>query len=152
MTKIDIDFIGNEIADLTSFFEETSNVAAAWRAYSLARQHSRAVPDVIQAEIDRFAAGLADVAAHAMRAGVDVAHPIIFRPEELGAIWRGDGKADPIGALQRDWRNLSIGAAVARQIENGKKVGAAIEAVAESLPYLNNETVRKAWQKFQRNG
>ncbi|MBR1131934.1 hypothetical protein [Bradyrhizobium iriomotense] len=146
------DLVASEITDLTTFFISTGNVAAAWRAYSLARQHSRAVPHVIQAEIDRFAAGLADVAAQAMRAGVDAAHPITFRPEELGAIWRGDGKADPIGAFQRDWRNLSIGAAVARQIENGKKVGAAIEAVAESLPYLNSETVRKAWQKFQRNG
>ncbi|TQF26892.1 hypothetical protein UNPF46_32190 [Bradyrhizobium sp. UNPF46] len=146
------DLVASEITDLTTFFISTGNVAAAWRAYSLARQHSRAVPDVIQAEIDRFAAGLADVAAQAMRAGVDAAHPIIFRAEELGAIWRGDGKADPIGALQRDWRNLSIGAAVARQIENGKKVGAAIEGVAESLPHLNSETVRKAWQKFQRNG
>jgi hypothetical protein len=146
------DLVASEITDLTTFFISTGNVAAAWRAYSLARQHSRAVPDVIQAEIDRFAAGLADVAGQAMRAGVDVAHPITFRPEELGAIWRGDGKADPIGALQRDWRNLSIGAAVARQIENGKKVGAAIEAVAESLPYLNSETVRKAWQTFRRDG
>jgi hypothetical protein len=146
------DLVASEIADLTSYFDRTRNAAAAWRAYSLARQHSHAVPDVIQAEIDRFAAGLAVVAEQAMRAGVGVAHPVTFRPEELGAIWRGDGKADPVGALQRDWRNVSIGAAVARQIENGKKVGAAIEAVAESVPYLNSETVRKAWQKFQRNG
>jgi hypothetical protein len=145
------DLIASEIADLTSYFNRTRNAAAAWRAYSLARQPGRPVPDVIQAEVDRFAAGIARVAEQAMRAGLDVAHPVTFRSEELGAIWRDDGKADPVGALQRDWRNASIGAAVSRQIENGKKVGAAIEAVAESLPYLNNETVRKAWQKFQRN-
>lgn len=143
--------IDSEIASLTEYFNRTGNVAAAWRVYSLARQHDRPTPGSVLAEIDRFAAGIAEVAYQAMLASPSDT-PLYFTPEKLGTLWRGDGGQNPVGALQRDWRDMSIGVEVARQIENGKKVGAAIEAVANALPYLNSETVRKAWQKFQRDG
>ena len=80
------------------------------------------------------------------------ARPLYFTPEKLGVLWRGDGGQNPVGALQRDWRDASIGGEVARRVENGEKVGTVIKAVADELPYLNDETVRKAWQRYRRDG
>lgn len=145
------DLIDSEIASLTNYFETTGNVAAAWRVFHLAREYGRLIPDSVAAEIDRFAAGIAHVAEQAMLAELD-AHPLYFTPERLGALWRGDAGQSPVGALQRDWRDAKIGGEVARHVENGAKVCAAIKMVVGELPYLNDETVRKAWQRYRRDG
>jgi hypothetical protein len=152
MTKIDIDFIGNEIADLTTFFERTHNPAAAWRAYSLARQHSRVVPDSIQAEIDRFAACISAAAGKAIQAEVG-APPVQFRSEELGKAWRGLGGGNPIGSLQDEWRDYQIFWAVLSRVNSGLKVGVAQAAVAAQRGVgLGVESVDKIWKRLKRNG
>lgn len=150
MTRIDIDFIGNEIADLTAYFEQTGNVVAAWRAYSLSRQHGRPIADSVIREVDRFAAGISAVAERAMDASPDT--PLYFTPEKLGALWRGHGGQNPADSLRRDWRDRKIGHEVWLRVENGEKVGAAIGAVAAGPPSRDTEIVRKAWQKFRRDG
>ncbi|MCS3895163.1 hypothetical protein M2171_004296 [Bradyrhizobium japonicum USDA 38] len=150
MTKIDIDFIGNEIADLTAYFEETGNVVAAWRVFALSRQHNRPIPDSVMLEVDRFATGIGAVAERAMQSSPDT--PLYFTPEKLGALWRGDGGQNPADVLRRDWRDMKIGHEVWRRVESGEKVSAAIEAVADGSPRRNTEIVRKAWQKFRRDG
>ncbi|WP_425991089.1 hypothetical protein [Afipia sp. DC4300-2b1] len=152
MAKLDIDFIGNEIADLTAYFEKTGNVVAAWRVFSLSRQHSRLIPDSVMAEVDRFATGVSAIADRAMQSSPDD-RPLYFTPEKLGVLWRGDGGQNPADVLRRDWRDMKIGSEVWRRIEEyGDGVGEAIEHVAARLPYVNGETVRKAWQKFRRGG
>ncbi|MBC9883219.1 hypothetical protein G8O24_38680 [Bradyrhizobium sp. INPA01-394B] len=150
MTKIDIDFIGSEIADLTAYFEETGNVVAAWRAYSLSRQHNRPIADSVMLEVDRFATGVSAVAERAMQTLPDA--PLYFTPEKLGVLWRGNGGQNPADALRRDWRDRKIGHEVWRRVESGEKVGVAIEAVAKGPPSRDTEIVRKAWQRFRRDG
>lgn len=145
------DLVAEEIDHLTSYFESTGNVAAAWRVFSLARKTGRSVPAPVAAEIDRFADGVASVAGRAMQATPNDG-PLYFTPEKLGALWRGDGGQNPADTLRRDWRDMQIGFEVGRRVERGEKVGAAIEAVADDLPYVNAETVRKAWQKVRREG
>jgi hypothetical protein len=44
-----------EISELAGIFDDTGNPAAAWRAFTLARQHNLPVPASIDAEIVRFA-------------------------------------------------------------------------------------------------
>ena len=146
------DLIGNEIAELTTYFERTRNPAAAWRAYSLARQYSRIIPDVIQAEIDRFAAGISTVAGKAIQAQVG-ARPIRFRSEELGQIWRGTGGGNPVGALQDEWRDYQSFWTVLSRVNSGMKVGAAQAAVAAQKGVgLGVESIDKIWKRLKRNG
>ncbi|MBT1516174.1 hypothetical protein KIP88_37570 [Bradyrhizobium sp. SRL28] len=146
------DLVASEIADLTSYFDRTRNAAAAWRAYSLARQHSHAVPDVIQAEIDRFAACISDVAEKAIQAEVG-APPVRFRSEELGQAWRGDGGGNPIGSLQDEWRDYQIFWAVLSRVNSGMKVGAAQAAVAaQKGVWLGVDSIDKIWKRIKRNG
>lgn len=146
------DLVGNEIADMTEFFKRTQNPAAAWRAYSLARQNSRMVPDVIQNEIDRFAACISAVAGKAIQAGFE-ASPVRFRSEELGQVWRGSGGGNPIGSLQDEWRDYQIFWAVLSRVNNGMKVGAAQAAVAAQKGVgLGVESIDKIWKRLKRNG
>jgi hypothetical protein len=146
------DLVASEIADLTSYFDRTRNAAAAWRAYSLARQHSRAVPDSIQAEIDRFAACISAAAGKAIQAEVG-APPVQFRSEELGKAWRGLGGGNPIGSLQDEWRDYQIFWGVLSRVNSGMKVGAAQAAVAAQRGVgLGVESVDKIWKRLKRNG
>jgi hypothetical protein len=146
------DLVASEIADLTSYFNRTRNAAAAWRAYSLARQHSRAVPDSIQAEIDRFAACISAAAGKAIQAEVG-APPVQFRSEELGKAWRGLGGGNPIGSLQDEWRDYQIFWAVLGRVNSGMKVGAAqAVVVAQRGVGLGVESVDKIWKRLKRNG
>ena len=146
------DLIGSEIADMTEFFKRTGNPAAAWRAYNLARQHSRAVPNLIQAEVDRFAACVSAVAEKAIQAEVG-APPVRFRSEELGQAWRGDCGGNPIGSLQDEWRDYQIFWAVLGRVNSGMKVGAAQAAVAAQRGVgLGVESIDKIWKRLKRNG
>ncbi len=145
------DLIGSEIADLTAYFEKTGNVMAAWRALSLARQHNRPVPDAVMKEVERFAAGIDAVADQAIRSSPSD-KPLYFTPEKLGVLWRGDGGQNPADALRRDWRDMKIAHEVWQRVERGEKVGVAIEAVASEPPHVSEETARKAWLKFRRDG
>lgn len=61
-----------ELNELAGIFFETKNPAAAWLAFHLARQYDLPVPDIVSAEIDRFAA---EISAPLIRA------------------WNGDGRA-----------------------------------------------------------
>lgn len=152
MATLNVDLLGQEILDLTDFFEKTGNRAAAWRAYSLARKHSRPVPDVIQAEVDRFAECVSLVAAKAIQAEVG-ATPVRFRPEELGQAWRGDGGENPVRALQDEWRDYQIYWSVLTKVENGMKVGAAQAAVAAQPGVgIGIESISKIWKRLRRDG
>lgn len=44
------------MSELASIFRETQNPAAAWLAFHLAKENNLPVPDIVAAEIDRFAA------------------------------------------------------------------------------------------------
>ncbi|ABD08003.1 hypothetical protein RPB_3307 [Rhodopseudomonas palustris HaA2] len=150
MAKIDL--IGSEIENLTDYFNRTSNPAAAWRVFSLCRKTDRPVPAVITAEIDRFAEGVADAAEQAMMAEVG-AKPVQFRPAELGKLWRGPCKGNPVGAMQDEWRDYQIYWAVRGLVNNGTKVGDAQEAVAKRKGVgLSKDTVDRIWKRHNRNG
>lgn len=49
------DAIDLEISELAGIWRDTTNPLAAWRCFVIARQNSRVVPAVIDAEIFRFA-------------------------------------------------------------------------------------------------
>lgn len=132
-----IDLVGAEIADLTELFDRTKNPAAAWRAYSLARQANRPVPESIAAEIDRFAHGIAAVAERAMTAEPTAA-PIQFRSEEIGALWR-NGTENPIAGFQREYRDYHVFWMILGRVNSGATVTAAI---AELAKRKGNEGVR----------
>jgi hypothetical protein len=152
MAPLPYNLVDSEIADLTAFFERTRNPAAAWRAYSLARQYSRAIPDTIQTEIDRFAVCISTVAEKAIQAGVG-APPVRFRSEELGQAWRGNGGSNPIGSLQDEWRDYQIFWAVLSRVNNGMKVGAAQAALAAQKGVgLGVESIDKIWKRLKRHG
>lgn len=143
------DLVASEIEDLTIYFEKTQNPMAAWKVYSLAKKTGRPIPDTVMAEVDRFADGIAAVADRAMSLNMN-ARPLYFTPEKLGALWRGTGVQNPADALRRRWRDMNIGYEVNRLVEGGMGVTDAIAAVAKLPPRLSDETVKKAWQAYQR--
>lgn len=143
--------IDSEIADLTQYFEDTENVAAAWRVFHLARKYDRPIPDSVGVEIDRFAAGVGKVAERAMLAGVG-AHPVGFREKELYEVWR-NGKDNPVGILQREWRDYWIFDAVFQLVEKGMKVGRAKATVAAMKGVgLGVDAVDLIWKRLNRAG
>lgn len=145
-TKAELD-----LTTLTGVFAVSKNPAAAWAAYSLARQHGLAVPDLIQAEVDRFAGRIGAVADEAMRAELG-APPIRFRSEELGQVWRGSGGDNPIGSLQDEWRDYKIFLAVHNRVDGGMKVGAAQAAVAADKGIgVGIESIKKIWKRLKRD-
>lgn len=140
-----------KLITLTGVFTANKNPAAAWAAYSFARRHALPVPDAIQDEVDRFADCISDVAEQAMQAELG-AHPIRFRAEELGQVWRGDGGDNPIGSLQDEWRDYKIFMAVYERVDDGMKVGAAQAAVAaEKGVGVGIESIKKIWKRLKRD-
>lgn len=97
-----------EVIHLTRFFEQDGNVAAAWRCWHLARKFGLDLPDVILAEVDRFAAAISGVIDNVLAgdasAGLD--------SKTVAAAWgtARRGKEDPARAL-RAW-DRDIGVAV----------------------------------------
>lgn len=145
------DLIGDEIADMTEFFERTKNPAAAWRVFHLARKHNRAIPESIAVEIDRFALGVSSMTEKAIFAGVS-GHPIRFRAEELYELWRND-QDNPIGAIQREWRDYRIFGEVLRRVENGMRVGRAQAAVAAMKGVnIGVDAIDTIWKRLKRVG
>lgn len=162
------DLIGNEIADLTAYFEKTGNVAAAWRAYSLAQTYVRPIPAVLQAEVDRFAACVSEAAGRAIQTEIDLygetiiqkkddpknkppprTYPHHFRDQELYAAWR-NGIDNPIGQLQTDWRDNRIFAAIQTLVDRGVRPGRAREMVKKSGRIdINLDAIEQIWKRLK---
>jgi hypothetical protein len=166
MTKLKL--IDSEIDGMIELFERTKNPAAAWHAYSICRKTSRPVPDVIQAEIDRFAACVSETVEKAILIEIDRSMqittspkgekhdarsgtfaPVNFRDKELYRVWRGEFGGNPVGALQDEWRDYGIVEAVRPLIEGGTKAEDAHNIVAKrkGVP-VGAERVRRIWNRY----
>lgn len=160
------DLIGSEIADLTAYFEKTGNVAAAWRAYSLVQKYGRPIPPVLQREVDRFAARVSDAAGQAIQSELGlfeqshrafkkdsddngVQPPIEFRADELYSVWIG-GCDNPVGQLQRDWRDNRIFAAIQALVDKGVRPGRAREIVKENARVsIQLDAIEQIWKRLK---
>lgn len=144
------DLIGAEIAHMVEIFKLTKNPAAAWHAYSVCRKASRPVPDVIQTEVDRFAACVSENVEKAITdefnrgTHITLSHrkikhgekpytvdPVNFRERQLYKVWRGRFGGNPVGSLQDEWRDYGIAEAVRLLTENGETADRASEIVAK---------------------
>lgn len=169
------DPIGNEITEMTDLFERTKNTAAAWRAYSLAQTYTRPVPPVIQAEVNRFAACVGEAVRNAVQNEVQLlaatslrkkeneddqekmrtlSHKdrlINFRAAELYAAWRGsDGPDNPVGEIQKKWRQHRIFEALRTLVERGVRPGRAREVVFESgFAGADLDAIERIWKQLK---
>ena len=142
------DLIEAEIVAATESFVRTTNPTYAALAYSLARKHQRPVPEVVQAEIDRFIGCIADVAERVTMSGLGGRHGR-FQEVELYAGWR-NGLDNPMGALQREHRDALIFDEISRRVERGSKVTAARAAVLKMRPGVDDESIKRIWKRGKR--
>ncbi|MEH2498950.1 hypothetical protein V1294_005429 [Bradyrhizobium sp. AZCC 1678] len=168
------DLVGNEIAEMTDFFERTKNPAAAWRAYSLAQIYTRPVPRVIQAEVDRFAACVSEAAGKVIQNELDLLAAtsrtpkenledqkkkrtanhkdriVNFRAKELYAAWRGKAHENPVGQLQIEWRDIRIFGALQSLTARGVRPGRARQIVKDSgYAGLELDQIEKIWKRLK---
>lgn len=105
----------SEIAVMVGIFEREGDASAAWRAFFLARRYGCEIPESINAEIDRFAEAVGDIANRAhqgdARATID--------NETVGKIWKNHNPRDAGGATFRARRAYDI----AVSIEKLRRVG-----------------------------
>ncbi|OKO86184.1 hypothetical protein [Bradyrhizobium sp. AS23.2] len=142
----------SNIASMTKFYESTGNVAAAWCAFSIAFTHGREIPDSIFREIERFAAEVALTAEKAITAEVDKG-PVTLTPEELGTIWRGKDKRDPVGRLQREWRDYQLYWEMRNRVNRGSTVAEAAKAVrAMRGVALSERSLENLWRRLDTDG
>lgn len=167
------DVFDNNIASMTQFYERTGNVAAAWAAFSFAFTHGRPIPDSIYREVERFAAGVALIAQQAITEGFDktVAKPdakktrtdakksrqkdgaITLTPEELGKLWRGKDKRDPVGRLQKEWRDYQLYWLMRnRVVGEGLTVDEAAEQVSAMRGALTKRSLQNLWKLLNSDG
>jgi hypothetical protein len=97
-----------ELRQLSDFFEESHNPAAAWLCWSLGQTWGLPVPGPIAAEINRFAAAIAEKSISALDGDEDV----VITGDLVGALWdtkkRRQGST-PIAEELRLWdRNIEI--------------------------------------------
>ncbi|OYU88210.1 MAG: hypothetical protein CFE29_17895 [Bradyrhizobiaceae bacterium PARB1] len=97
-----------DLRQLSDFFVESRNPAAAWLCWSLGQQWGLPVSEPITAEINRFAAAIAEKAISALDGNQDV----VITGDLVGALWdtktRRQGST-PIAEELRLWdRNIEI--------------------------------------------
>ncbi|MET4022776.1 hypothetical protein [Bradyrhizobium sp. RT10b] len=144
----DSDVYDSNIALMTKFYETTGNVAAAWCAFSIAFTHGREIPDAIFKEVERFAAKIALTAEKAITADVGE-RPVTLSSEELGTIWRGKDKRDPVGRLQKEWRDYQLYWAMRGRVDRGLTVAeAAKEVRAMKGVSLSERSLENLWRRL----
>ena len=148
MTTIDIDFIGSEIANVTEYFNQTKNPAAAWHVFSLCQKANRPVPDSVMAEIVRFADGIAAETTEAINAPTNagVCH---FKDEKIYNLWR-NGINNPIGAMQDQWHDWKIFTRVQHLVDEGMSERRAHAAVAKQPDVLRGvDMIKIIWNRYK---
>lgn len=134
-----------EVAHLTRYFEQSGNVAAAWRCWHLARKWGFPVPAVVDAEIDRFAAAIAGVTDAALAGNAESR----LDSKTVARLWgaAARGKEDPAKALCAWDRDLDVAVDVYLK---RKKMSAeqAYEAVAEER-HMGKENVVRLYKKHR---
>lgn len=144
----ELEVFDSDIEHLAEIFVRTQNPASAALSYTLARKFQRAVPDVVQAEIDRFIGCIADAAEKVMLSQ-HIETPLIrFRESELYEAWRG-GVENPIGALEREARDNWIFFSVLNLVGGGMKVGDAQAAVVKGSG-IDVESIKRIWKRRKR--
>lgn len=146
------DLIGNEIATHTDYYKRTGNPAAAWYVFHLCRKHGRVAPAEINKEIDRFTTEIAKRVEHAIQIPPSKIK-LHVSARDIGDIFR-DGITNPIGTMQKEWRDYWIFSEVLRRVEEyGEQVGEAQAAVARMKGVsLSFETVDQIWKRLKRDG
>lgn len=144
----DTDLYGRNIATATKFFENTGNVAAAWLAFSTAFTHGREIPESVFKEIERFAAGVGVAAAKAIASDVG-ARPVTLTDKKLYSLWRFKDKRDPVGRLQKEWRNYHLYWALRDRIDKDMTLAEAAKEVRR-LPGvgLSERSLEKLWARL----
>lgn len=135
------------VGHLAACFRQTGNVAAAWACWHLARAHGLTVPDVIAAEIDRFAAAISGIvdAPGAGKPGMTLDNRTVAR------LWSGErggrGKKEPAGELAEWRRDSDIAADVWRRRDGGETEASAVASVAKARD-KGESLVRAAVRRF----
>lgn len=132
---------------LTEFFRESGNVAAAWRGWHIARKWGFDVPEIIAAEVDRFATAIAEITDRALagdkRASLD--------SETVAMIWAGNkrakdgtrrGKKEPAGELYEWNRNLDVIVDVYLKRKSGMSASDAYRSTATEMGMGEDNVIR----------
>lgn len=142
------DVFDTNISGMSEFYERTGNVAAAWLAFSIAISQNRTVPSTILAEVERFASQIGLIAERAITASPGAAS-VSLTSKRLGKLWRGKYQRDPVGKLQKDWRDYQLYLRMRSHVENGMTVEAASEAVwAMKGVRLSPRSLRNIWTRL----
>ncbi|WP_319796606.1 hypothetical protein [Nitrobacter sp.] len=116
-----------EIELMAEIFKRTRDPAAAWRAFFLSRKYDLELPELINAEIDRFTEAVGSIAERAHHGDATAT----IDPETVGKIWKGGKGRDAGSGAFRAGRSYDIAVAVARLCIGGMPVTKAIGKVAK---------------------
>lgn len=120
------DMARSEIALMADLFKQTRDPACAWRAFSLARQHSIELPAIIDAEVDRFAAA---VGALATPNSWTRQHRKAAPPEAIQRIFKGHKGRNAGTGSATAYRAYALAVYVEKLIREGNKSFKAVERV-----------------------
>lgn len=117
-----------EIELMTEIFKKGHDPSAAWRAFFLSRKYGLELPELINAEIDRFAEAVGSIADRAF----DGDFAATTDAETIGKIWKGNKGRDAGSGAFRSGRSYNIAIAVARLCICGTPVTKAVQSVVKS--------------------
>lgn len=118
----------SEIEFMAEIFKQERDPAAAWRAFFLSRKYALELPDLINAEIDRFAEAVGSIADRAFSGDFSATADA----ETVGKLWKGNKGRDAGSGAFRSRRSYNIAIAVARLRICGTPVTKAVQSVVKS--------------------
>lgn len=127
-----------ELSELTGIFLETCNPAAAWLAYHLARKHNLPVPDIITAEIDRFAAEVAKPALAAWQGD----RRAKIEAKAVAQAWGCTRGKEPAEGLLLSRRNSDIVCDYWERLRDGSRPTDALAVLADEYNLSHKEVER----------
>lgn len=138
----------SRVGHLATFFLQTGNVAAAWACWHMARTHGLPVPDVVAAEVDRFAAAIAGVVDSAIAGD----HDARLDGRTVARLWGGEGSGrgrnEPAGGVA-DWeRDIAIMLDVLSLRDGGATEASAVSSVADARR-TSESLVRAAVRRYR---
>lgn len=123
------DMARSEIALMADLFKQTRDPACAWRAFSLARQHSLELPAIIDTEVDRFAAAVGALATPNSWTKSPGDKRKAAPPEAIGRIFKGHKGRNAGTGSATAYRAYALAVFVEKLIREGDKSFKAVERV-----------------------